>query len=169
LQGRAATPADTTDIDSTCLKAWHYPLSMLVLFCHRRGLSSYYCSLRNTIREDIVFTAFQFWVLGMSVVALLNESIPHIVASLVTHVVATLWGSLQLVHTAHFGAQFGVLILEGACKGIQNPVTSHYWDSRKNVEIVSLAFNALALLVSCILSWRLFKVRIHPVSWMSCI
>jgi hypothetical protein len=33
--------------------------------------------LRNTKREDIAFIAFQLWVLGMSLVALLNESIPH--------------------------------------------------------------------------------------------
>ena len=33
--------------------------------------------LRNTKREDFTFLAFQIWVLGMSMVALLNESIPH--------------------------------------------------------------------------------------------
>jgi hypothetical protein len=74
--------------------------------------------------------------------------------------VATVWGSLQLVHTAHFRTLFGVLITEGACRSIQTPVTSHYWDSRKSVEAVSLAFNALAMFVSCFLSWKLFKVGI---------
>lgn len=34
-------------------------------------------SLANTKREDLVFIAFQIWVLGMSIVAILNESIPH--------------------------------------------------------------------------------------------
>ena len=34
--------------------------------------------LRYTKREDITFIAFQSWVLGMSLVALLNESIPHV-------------------------------------------------------------------------------------------
>ncbi|KAF7784583.1 hypothetical protein Agabi119p4_748 [Agaricus bisporus var. burnettii] len=143
LQRRADTPTSAPNIDPVCLKAWHYPVSIL----------------ENTIREDIVFIAFQFWVLGMSIVALLNESIPHILASLVTHVVATVWGSLQLVHTTHFRIQFGALITEGACRGVsQSPITSHYWDSRKSVEAVSLAFNVLALLVSCFLSWRLFKL-----------
>ena len=33
--------------------------------------------VKNTKREDIVFICFQIWVLGMSIVALLNESIPH--------------------------------------------------------------------------------------------
>ena len=34
-------------------------------------------SVENTKREDITFIAFQIWLLGMSLVALLNESIPH--------------------------------------------------------------------------------------------
>ena len=34
-------------------------------------------SVENTKREDIAFIAFQIWLLGMSLVALLNESIPH--------------------------------------------------------------------------------------------
>lgn len=151
-----------------CPKHWPCLPQSLALSCVHVSLiftinnsAHLHCSLENTIREDIVFIAFQFWVLGMSIVALLNESIPHILASLVTHVVATVWGSLQLVHTTHFRIQFGALITEGACRGVsQSPITSHYWDSRKSVEAVSLAFNVLALLVSCFLSWRLFKVRI---------
>lgn len=35
-------------------------------------------SVENTKREDIAFIAFQIWLLGMSLVALLNESIPHV-------------------------------------------------------------------------------------------
>ncbi len=34
-------------------------------------------SVENTKREDVAFIAFQIWLLGMSLVALLNESIPH--------------------------------------------------------------------------------------------
>jgi hypothetical protein len=42
-------------------------------------------SIHNTKREDVTFLAFQTWVLGMqSLVALLNESIPHTLAAL-TH------------------------------------------------------------------------------------
>lgn len=73
-------------------------------------------SVENTKREDIAFIAFQFWLLGMSLVALLNESIPHMyvlstpqfvphavlthffsVASLLTHILATAWGGFQIV------------------------------------------------------------------------
>ena len=33
--------------------------------------------VEDTEREDVVFICFQIWVLAMSLVALLNESIPH--------------------------------------------------------------------------------------------
>lgn len=113
-----------------------------------------------------MFIAFQFWVLGMSVVALLNESIPHILASLVTHVVATAWGSFQLVHTANFRSQFVTLITKGACKDAsQIPITSNYWEDRRAAEVSSLTLNVLALVVSCFLSWRLFKASIPGTSW----
>lgn len=119
-------------------------------------------SLGNTKREDIVFIAFQFWVFGMSVVALLNESMPHILASLLTHVMATAWGGYQLAHTANFRNHFMTLITKGACAGVTSglPISSAYWEARRAAEASSLALNALALLVSCFLSWKLFKVRI---------
>lgn len=34
----------------------------------------------NTKREDLVFIGFSVWVLGMSFVAILNESPPHMYA-----------------------------------------------------------------------------------------
>ena len=42
-----------------------------------RELISARCRVDNTKREDIVFVAFSVWVLGMSFVAILNESPPH--------------------------------------------------------------------------------------------
>ncbi|KAF9455016.1 hypothetical protein P691DRAFT_770111 [Macrolepiota fuliginosa MF-IS2] len=136
----AATEA--TEISPVCLKALSYPLSILA----------------NTKREDIVFMAFQFWVLGMSVVALLNESIPHIFASLVTHIIATAWGGSQLIHTANFRSDFNTLITHGACEGVDLPITVGYWQARRAAEISSLTLNVLALLVSGLLSWKLFKL-----------
>jgi len=113
-------------------------------------------SLGNTKREDIVFIAFQFWVLGMSVVAVLNESIPHILASLVTHLMATAWAAFQITHTANFRHDFNRIITHGACKNIS--LLPHYWDARGKAEIPSLALNAIALFVCSFLTWKLIKV-----------
>jgi hypothetical protein len=111
-------------------------------------------TLDNTKREDIVFIAFQFWVLGMSIVAVLNESIPHIIASLFTHMVATGWGAFQIVHTNQFRSSFARLTTNGVC-GINLLPT--YWAPRRSAEFASLTLNALALLIGVVLSWRLAK------------
>lgn len=113
-------------------------------------------SLGNTKREDMVFIAFQFWVLGMSIVALLNESIPHILASLVTHLMATAWAGFQITHTANFRSDFNRVITHGACKNVA--LLPHYWNARGKAEIPSLALNVIALFVSSFLTWKLIKV-----------
>jgi len=111
--------------------------------------------VENTKREDIVFICFQIWVLAMSLVALLNESIPHIFASLLTHVLATAWGGFQIVNTSQFHSDFVRLTTNGAC-GVNLLPT--YWKDRGHAEIPSLALNAIALVVSAYLTWRLMKL-----------
>ncbi|KAI0359062.1 hypothetical protein OH77DRAFT_1420605 [Trametes cingulata] len=111
-------------------------------------------NVENTKREDIAFIAFQVWLLGMSLVALLNESIPHVVASLLTHILATAWGGFQIFNTEVFHRKFTTLTTNGAC-GIN--LLPDYWKARSNAEIPSLALNCFALLVSGFLSWRLMK------------
>ncbi|KAJ7596724.1 hypothetical protein C8J56DRAFT_1106125 [Mycena floridula] len=136
-EGYSNTVATLT---SSCLWSLNWPVSIL----------------DNTKREDIVFIAFQFWVLGMSIVALLNESIPHIFASLLTHMLATGWSAYQLVHTAGFRSTFGRVITQGACNGVS--LLPSYWNQRANAEYPTLALNVLALFISGFLSWKLFKL-----------
>lgn len=93
----------------------------------------------------------------MSLVALLNESIPHIIASLLTHALATGWASYQIVNTRGFERDFARVITHGACSGVPQ-LLGGYWTTRQDAEYASLALNVVALLVSIILSWKLFKV-----------
>lgn len=104
----------------------------------------------------MVFIGFQVWVLGMSIVALLNESIPHIIASLATHMIATAWAGFQIVHTAGFRKDFNRVITNGACHVNLIP---DYWDARAKAEIPSLVLNVVALLISSFLTWKLIRVR----------
>ncbi|KAH8997468.1 hypothetical protein EDB92DRAFT_2061794 [Lactarius akahatsu] len=125
-------------LDNKCLVALNWPVQ----------------TLKNTKREDIAFINFQLWVLGMSLVALLNESIPHIIASTFTHLSATAWGAFQIYNTDMFHQDFKRLTTDGACKINLLP---SYWEARARAEIPSLAFSAAALLVSCYLSFKLVK------------
>ncbi|KAJ2930499.1 hypothetical protein H1R20_g6596, partial [Candolleomyces eurysporus] len=128
-------------LDETCLQALNWPLSIL----------------RNTKREDIVFIAFQIWVLGMSVVAILNESIPHILASLLTHVMATAWAAFQITHTANFRSSFDRVIANGACSGT-SAILPGFWQARSRAEWPTLAMHILALIISCFLTWKMVKL-----------
>jgi len=134
------TGENNTVLDNSCLWSLNWPVSVL----------------GNTKREDMVFIAFQFWVLGMSIVALLNESIPHILASLVTHLMATAWAGFQITHTANFPSDFGRVVTHGACNNIS--LLPHYWVARGKAEIPSLALNVIALFVSSFLTWKLIKL-----------
>jgi len=130
----------TPDIlSNSCLWSLNWPVSML----------------DNTKREDMVFIGFQVWVLGMSIVALLNESIPHIIASLATHMIATAWAGFQIYHTAEFRRDFNRVITNGACHVNLIP---DYWNARAKAEIPSLVLNVVALLISSFLTWKLIKL-----------
>jgi hypothetical protein len=91
----------------------------------------------------------------MSVVALLNESIPHIFASLLTHVLAAAWGAFQITQTASFRSNFNKVVTQGTCKVSLLP---RYWDQRASVEFPSLAMNVFALVLSAWFTWRLVKL-----------
>jgi len=129
----------TVHLDNKCVASLNWPVQIL----------------DNTKREDVTFIAFQVWVLGMSLVALLNESIPHVLASLLTHMSATAWGGFQISSTSSFHDNFQRLTTQGAC-GIN--LLPNYWTARGKAEIPSLALNVASLLVSSFLSWRLIKL-----------
>lgn len=118
--------------------------------------SQFLPSLGNTKREDLVFIGFQLWLLGISIVALLNESIPHSLASLITHMMATAWAVFNITNTANFRSDFNRVVTNGACNGTS--LLPAYWRDRAQAEIPSLALNTCAMLVSCFLTWKLIKV-----------
>lgn len=106
----------------------------------------------------------------------------HSIATLLTHMLATGWAGYQIFNTAQFHGDFSRLSTNGACNPIN--LLPSYWKSRFVAEIASLVLNAIALLVSSFLSWRLAKVmqsrswfassrhscillRLHPALWLA--
>ena len=152
LEGSSYPPLESRQLagesvngEQLCLKALHYPVMIL----------------RNTKREDAAFISFHIWVLGMSIVALLNESVPHILASFFTHVAATAWAGFQIYSTEVFRKKFNRLILNGACRDpldlVPSVWTDGYWTLRRNSEVPILAFNVAALFLSAFMTWKLLK------------
>ncbi|KAK7694292.1 hypothetical protein QCA50_001474 [Cerrena zonata] len=130
---------DEITLNQQCLLALTWPVAIV----------------EYTKREDITFILFQVWVLGMSLVAILNESIPHIFASLFTHIVATAWGGFQIWHTGQFRENFLKLTVNGPC---HTNLLPSYWKGRAHAEIPSLVLNVVALMISAFLTWRLVKL-----------
>jgi len=112
--------------------------------------------LSNTKREDITLIGFQVWVLGMSIVALLNESIQHICAALVTQLLVTIWTVFQVTETEQFRRNFAKIITNGACHGMN--ILGSYWEQRKAAEILSAVLNGVGLFVTAILTYKLLKI-----------
>lgn len=118
----------------------------------------YTLRLSNTKREDITLIGFQIWVFGMSIVALLNESIPHICAALVTQLLVTIWTLFQVTQTEQFRQSFARIITNDACHGMK--LLGNYWQERKVAEISSAVLNGVGLLVTALLTYKLTKVRL---------
>lgn len=110
--------------------------------------------LKNSRRVDFTFVAFQVWVLGMSVVALLNESVPHIVAAFTTHVLATVWSGYQIHLTEAFREQFNALVTTGPCG---SNILPEYWTPRRNTEISIAVLNVVVLFAIGFFSYKLLK------------
>ncbi|CAE6349584.1 unnamed protein product [Rhizoctonia solani] len=112
--------------------------------------------LRDFAREDLAMIGFQVWLLGMSIVAILNESVPHMVAGLFTQALSTGWSAFQMARSASFRAQYGETIVRGACSGVD--VLPDYFTHRTTDEIPIVVFNAVFLITMIILTWRVCKV-----------
>ncbi|KAG8733794.1 hypothetical protein FRC11_002244 [Ceratobasidium sp. 423] len=112
--------------------------------------------LRDFTREDLAMIAFQAWLLGMSIVAILNESVPHMVAGLFTQALSTGWSAFQMARSASFRAQYEETIVRGACSGVD--VLPDYFAHRTADEIPIVVFNGIFLVAMIILSWRVCRV-----------
>ena len=80
-----------------------------------------------------VLVFFMAWVAGMSIVAMLNESIPHVIAALCTHLLSTGWAAWQVSHTKSSHDMFH-RVIRGLCQGV-NVLNAGYWEKRYQVEV----------------------------------
>ena len=111
--------------------------------------------------------------MGMSCVAILNESIPHVWATFITHLTAALWSAFQLFSTSYFKYEYSRLIMglddpngylgllggPGACDG--QDMLSVYFKPRMDVEIAIAILNFISLFGSGYLAYRL----VHVFGW----
>jgi len=77
--------------------------------------------------------AFQVWVMGMTIIALLNESIPHLIAAFLTHILATTWSGFQIYSTYQFRKEFQQATSKA--ESCDTNVLPDYWSQRNAAEV----------------------------------
>ncbi|KIM28836.1 hypothetical protein M408DRAFT_134031 [Serendipita vermifera MAFF 305830] len=155
----ALSKADTISASPTCMQVMKWPLQTLL----------------NGKREDIAFVFFQAWVFGLSVVAVLNQSVPHVIATLITHLLVVIWSSWEYLDTFNFQADYNTLVLginapgnptgeygkPGACDG--QDFLPNYFGPRKTAQLVVALINFLGLIGSIFFTYKLY----HSFGWQS--
>ncbi|ESK85633.1 hypothetical protein Moror_9971 [Moniliophthora roreri MCA 2997] len=113
-------------------------------------------ALRDSRREDLVILTFHVWLFALSFVAILNESLPHLVAGLAGHALVTGWGGFRVENTDSIQDLYQSLIVKGTCNNTD--FLGGWWETRYSHTIPTLVLNAVALICAALLSLRLYKV-----------
>lgn len=112
--------------------------------------------LRDFAREDLAMIGFQAWLLGVSIVAILNESVPHLAAGLFTQALSTGWSAFQMARSSSFKTKYETAIVRGACAGVD--ILPDYFAHRTKDEIPIVVLNGIFLVATAVISWRMCRV-----------
>ncbi|KAF8662748.1 hypothetical protein AX16_001106 [Volvariella volvacea WC 439] len=113
--------------------------------------------LYNLWREDLTFIILQFWLFAISMIALMNDSAPHILAVLCTRGLLSAWSIYAVWRTKHYERQFTELI-NSPRSPCQVNLFGDYFKTRTAYELPDLLLNATAVLTAGYLSISLLKV-----------
>ncbi|KAK6909280.1 hypothetical protein I203_103297 [Kwoniella mangroviensis CBS 8507] len=112
-------------------------------------------SLDNLVREETVLAAFFIWILGLAIVGLLNVSIPHLLALLLSLIISMAWTTNGLRLSFKFWSTFESTT-STHCDGIN--VLPSYWEKRVGFQSAVLGSTVVTLIASGLLCW---KIRDH--------
>ncbi|PVG02222.1 hypothetical protein CPB86DRAFT_870511 [Serendipita vermifera] len=153
------TKNDTIQATPVCMEVMKYPLRLLL----------------NSKREDFTFVWLQFWVFGLSMVAILTESVPHVIASFIGHFWVAIWSAVVLADTIDFQNDYNTLIRGvnaqaaftgalgklGACDG--QDFLPNYFGPRQIALSLVTVLNFFGLLGSGFFTYKLY----HSFEWMT--
>ncbi|KAH8115390.1 hypothetical protein DFH11DRAFT_1759676 [Phellopilus nigrolimitatus] len=136
----ASHPKEVATLSASCIDALNWPVIVL----------------HDSEREDVSFLVFQIWLLGISIVAILNESIPHLTAALVTHALTSGWAAFQVSRTGRYQFIFQTLIADDACQGTN--ILADFGAKRLSYFIPILVLNVVSFVISLGVSSKLYSV-----------
>lgn len=110
---------------------------------------------RDAKREDLATIFFQVWLLIMSMTAVLSDSIPHLIAALASHVLATAWAGFNVHSYLKVRNEYMEFVVTGACAGVD--VLGGWWDDRLRHTIPAIVCNGVTLIVMLLLSFKIYQ------------
>jgi len=114
--------------------------------------------LQDSVREDMTFIFFQFWLLGVSVFAVSRGSIPHMITALGSRFLIAAWSAYIVIYrTPNQRETFQEMVsAPGTPCGVELFPT--YFGTRYAYNIADVVLSFTSLLLSGLLSWNLLKV-----------
>ncbi|EIN05892.1 hypothetical protein PUNSTDRAFT_115787 [Punctularia strigosozonata HHB-11173 SS5] len=111
--------------------------------------------LRESIEEDIVTLCFHAWLFVLSFLAIISESVPHLVAAFASYVLDLAWSAFRIRNTIRFDDRFTALITNGACRGVD--VLADWWAPRLTHSIIICVLNGVVLIGMTYVTWVLSR------------
>ncbi|KJA15153.1 hypothetical protein HYPSUDRAFT_208137 [Hypholoma sublateritium FD-334 SS-4] len=113
--------------------------------------------LKNFIREDITWVCLQFWLVAISFLAILNDSVPHVLAVLMTRTISTAWAAYAIWRGPTFNSNFEEIIASpGSPCSLE--VFASFFSTRQGFEIADLILSCTGLIFFSYLSWTLLQI-----------
>ncbi|KAJ3806409.1 hypothetical protein EV368DRAFT_82608 [Lentinula lateritia] len=111
---------------------------------------------QNNRREEIAFMFLQFWLFILSIIAMIHDSVPHVLTVFITRILLTAWSIYALWRTEWQQAVFQQAI-EAPGTSCSAAMFGVYFSTRIPYEIPDIILNCSALGISAFLSWTLLR------------
>ncbi|KAN0080030.1 hypothetical protein V8E55_009596 [Tylopilus felleus] len=110
--------------------------------------------LLNSKSEEVVYLVWESWLVVISIVALLDESIPNLIVVLAAQIVNTSWISYRIASDVLAKHIYEEIIVDGICGSFDILGGSWPYD----MYYAALVFSITALLAMCFFAFKLVKL-----------
>ncbi|KAI0799600.1 hypothetical protein BC629DRAFT_1497116 [Irpex lacteus] len=138
----------TVEITEQCMYTLLYPMQRM----------------RNSASEELVLMFSQIWLLGISSSAVLNQSIPHLLAVFAMRMLATGWSAYTIWRTQDLKSRLWHIVMapNTPCH-TDFEFLPGYFRTRFALQIPDVTLNVVALLFTGVLGWRMIKSFSHNI------
>lgn len=114
-----------------------------------------FVAFRNNAAEDIATICFQFWLLIISLLAVIQDSIPHLAVCIASHLLDVGWAGFRIRSTIQLKEDYYSVIVDAACQG--EDMLGDWWDQRLDHAVPLFATNVVTLILLSALAVILFR------------